>query len=92
MAALDRGEREAIQLTTEQKADVLIMDEWRGRMIAQRRGLPLIGALGVLGDSYQRALTDHPLEILAEMRQQGFRISGQLVARFEVLLKTKYVR
>jgi predicted nucleic acid-binding protein len=56
MAALDPGEREAIQLTTEQKADVLIMDERRGRAIAQRRGLPLTGALGVLGDAYQRAL------------------------------------
>lgn len=71
IAALDRGEREAIQLTTEQKADVLIMDEWKGRAIAQRRGLPLTGALGVLGDSYQRALIDRPLEILADMRRQG---------------------
>src|SRR5262245_3083328 len=34
-AALDRGEREAIQLTTEQKADALIMDERRGRAIAR---------------------------------------------------------
>ena len=91
-AALDRGEREAIQLTTEQKADVLIMDEWKGRAIAQHRGLPLTGALGVLGDSYRRALVDHPLEILADMRRQGFRISDQLVAKFEVLLRTRYTR
>src|SRR5260221_8239825 len=54
MAVLDRGEREAIQLTTEQKADVLIMDEWRGRAIAQRRALPLVGALGALGEGFQR--------------------------------------
>jgi predicted nucleic acid-binding protein len=92
MAALDRGEREAIQLITEQKADVLIMDEWRGRAIAQRRAIPLIGALGVLGESYQRALIDHPLGILASIRQQGFRISDQLVANFEILLRTKYTR
>ncbi len=92
MAALDRGEREAIQLTTEQKADVLIMDEWRGRAIAQRRGLPLVGALAVLGGSYQKTLTDEPLKILADMRKQGFRISGQLVMKFEVLLQTKYAR
>jgi|SRR5579859_2184376 len=92
MASLDRGEREAIQLTTEQKADVLIMDEWRGRAIAQRKGLPLVGALAVLGDSYQRALIDEPLKILADMRQEGFRISGQLVMKFEVLLQTKYAR
>ena len=92
VATLDRGEREAIQLATEQKADVLIMDEWKGRAIAQRRGLPLTGALGVLGDAYQRALLDRPLEILGGMRQQGFRISDQLAAKFEFLLRTRYAR
>ena len=44
MAALDRGEREAIQLATEQGADLLIMDEWKGRAIVQRRRLPLMVA------------------------------------------------
>ena len=92
LATLDPGEREAIQLTTEQKADVLIMDERRGRAIAQRRRLPLTGALGVLGDAYQRALIDHPIVILADIRQQGFRISDALVARFEALLVTRYAR
>jgi predicted nucleic acid-binding protein len=92
MTSLDLGEREAIQLTTEQKADVLIMDEWKGRAIAQRRGLPLVGALGILGDSYQRALIDDPLKILADVRRQGFRISDRLVSEFQVLLRTKYAR
>ena len=92
MDVLDRGEREAIQLATQEKADVLIMDEWQGRAIAQRRSLPLIGALGVLGASYQQALIDHPLRILAGMRQHGFRISDQLVAKFEILLQTQYAR
>ncbi|SPE24726.1 conserved hypothetical protein [Candidatus Sulfopaludibacter sp. SbA6] len=45
MAALDRGECEATQLVIERQADILIMDEWKGRAIAQSRGLPLIGAL-----------------------------------------------
>ena len=92
MVILDRGEREAIHLTIEQKADVLIIDEWKGRAIAQRRSLPIVGALGILGAGYQRALIDQPLNILSDMRQQGFRISGQLLSRFETLLRTKYVR
>lgn len=92
MTTLDLGEREAIQLTMEQKADVLIIDEWRGRTIAQRRGLPIIGALGVLGDSYRRRLIDDPLNILAAMRQQGFRVSDRLVSDFEALIRTKYAR
>ena len=92
IAALDLGERESIQLAFETKADVLIMDEWNGRAIVQSRGLPLTGALGVLGDAYRQGLIDDPLRILAEMRQQGFRISGQLVSRFQVLLRTRYAR
>jgi predicted nucleic acid-binding protein len=77
MGSLDRGEREAIQLAVEQKADILIIDEWKGRAIADRRGLPIIGALGVLGDAFRRGLIDDPHEILREMRQHGFRINDQ---------------
>lgn len=92
VTTLDLGEREAIQLTTEQKADLLIIDEWRGRAIARSRNLPIVGALGVLGDSYQRRLINDPLAILETMRQQGFRISDQLIADFAALLRTKYTR
>jgi len=89
---LDLGEREAIQLAVESKASVLIMDERKGRAIVQRRGLPLIGALGVLGEAHQRRILDNPLAVLQAMRQSGFRISNELVARFEVLLGTRYAR
>jgi predicted nucleic acid-binding protein len=92
MASLDRGEREAIQLAIEGRADVLIMDEWKGRAIARSRRLPLVGALGVLGDAYQRGLIDTPLEILADMRRGGFRISNEIVTEFEILLHTRYAR
>ena len=57
VATLDLGEREAIQLALERKADVLVVDEWKGRAVARSRALPLIGgALGVLGDAFQRRL------------------------------------
>lgn len=92
LATLDRGERESIQLATEQNADVLVMDEWKGRAIVRSRGLPLIGALGVLGDSYRRGLIGDPLGILQDMRQYGFRISDQLVVRFQILLGSRYAR
>lgn len=92
VATLDCGEREAIQLIVEKKADILIIDEWKGRAVAQRRGISLIGALGVLGYSYQRVLIDNPLKVLADMRQQGFRIGDQVVADFQVLLQTQYAR
>ena len=89
---LDGGECEAIQLSMELKADFLIMDERKGRSIAQARGIPFLGALGILGTSYQRALIDQPLKILDEMRQHGFRISIDLLTGFEILLRTRYAR
>ena len=89
-ASLDQGEAEAIQLAEEKHADLLIMDEWKGRTIAQRRGLPLTGALGILGIAYQKRILEDPMGILTMMRAQGFRIHWRLVASFQHLLQTKY--
>ena len=48
LGLLDMGEREAIQLAEEQHADLLLIDERKGRMEAKRRGLRTTGTLGVL--------------------------------------------
>jgi predicted nucleic acid-binding protein len=45
---LHRGETEAILLACQLKADVLLMDEKRGREAARQRGLVVAGALGEL--------------------------------------------
>jgi predicted nucleic acid-binding protein len=92
VANLDQGEAEAIQLAEEQHADLLILDEWKGREIAQRRGLPVTGALGILGRAYQQKFIDDPLHVLAAMRERGFRIHEELAKRFELLLHNRYSR
>jgi predicted nucleic acid-binding protein len=45
---LDRGETEAILLACQLNADVLLMDEKRGREAARQRGLVAAGVLGEL--------------------------------------------
>jgi predicted nucleic acid-binding protein len=92
IANLDRGESEAIQLAQQVNAEILLIDERRGRAIAHQRGLPIAGALSVLGDAYRSGLTESPLMLLTDLRQAGFRISDDLVGRFQDLLRTRYAR
>ena len=48
---LERGEAEAIALALELKATALLIDEARGRALAARLGLAVVGTLGVLRDA-----------------------------------------
>jgi predicted nucleic acid-binding protein len=51
LAALDPGERDAIILAGELKADQLIGDDRQGRHEAEKRGIPVIGTLGVIREA-----------------------------------------
>jgi predicted nucleic acid-binding protein len=53
---LDPGEAEAIALALEIKAELLLIDERRGRAIATRLGLRITGLLGILVEAKQRSL------------------------------------
>jgi predicted nucleic acid-binding protein len=45
---LHAGESAAIALAVERRADLLLMDELRGRTIARRFSIPTLGVLGIL--------------------------------------------
>jgi predicted nucleic acid-binding protein len=86
-ASLDRGEAEAITLALETRPDFLLMDERKGRRLAEERGLAVIGALGVLLEASRRGLVDQPLHVLDQLKAAGFRASGRLVDEFVARLK-----
>jgi len=45
---LDKGESESIQLAVDLDADILLIDEKRGRRLAVERGFKVVGVLGIL--------------------------------------------
>jgi uncharacterized protein len=54
---VDIGEAEAIALAKELQADLLLIDERKGRRLAVQEQLPVIGLLGVVLLAKRRALT-----------------------------------
>jgi len=58
LTKLDPGERDAIMLAIELRADQLIVDDREGRKHAEERRIPVIGTLGVLKEAATLGLLD----------------------------------
>ena len=79
---LDQGEAEAIALAIERGADLLLVDERRGRTTATRLGQRVVGVLGVLIEakrSRDLQAVRPVLDVLAS--EVGFRMTEALYAR-----------
>jgi len=80
-AQLDLGESEAVVLSLELGADLLLIDERAGRVVAQGKGLRVVGLLGLLSEAKQRGIIERLAPVVEEIRQADFRISTELVER-----------
>ncbi len=79
---LDGGEAEAIALAVELNADQVLIDERRGRMMAEQLNLPYIGILGILVEAKGQGLILEVKPLLdALIHQAGFWVAEPLYKR-----------
>jgi predicted nucleic acid-binding protein len=84
---LDPGERSAILLAENIGADLVLMDERRGRNMAKSRGLKVTGLIGVLDAAAELRLINLQ-EVLFKLRETDFWASPKILSD----LKAKHQR
>lgn len=84
---LDQGEAEAITLALEKQLPILI-DERKGRLIAQQKGLVVTGFLGLLLLAIQRNALTKPeaQQLLDQAINNGFHVSTKLYQQIITIL------
>jgi hypothetical protein len=82
-SVLDPGETEAIALAVKMGADLLLIDERKGRAEAIRLGLKTTGLLGVLLEAKKTGLLDHLATVLDQLvTVADFRVSAAVRLEF----------
>ena len=75
---LDAGESAAITLAMSISADRVLIDDWDGRVEAERRHLFVTGTLGVLAEAHLRRLLDFEAA-LTRLSRTNFYLSDELI-------------
>lgn len=76
---LDPGEATSISLASEFKDSLLIIDELKGRRIAEDLGIIISGSLGLLVIAKKKGIISSVKPIIEKVSQTNFRISNALI-------------
>lgn len=79
-ACLDSGEAASITLAWGNRPEsFLILDERRGRRVAQALGLPMAGVMAIIADAANLGLVDFE-DALQRLLSVGFQVSDEVIA------------
>lgn len=80
VTGLDAGESESLVLYEEKKADLLLIDEHKGRSVARKMAVEHIGTIGILMLAFDESLLtkDEVLELLKVLLAFDIRLSRKL--------------
>jgi predicted nucleic acid-binding protein len=78
-ANIDRGETEALVLSEEVGAGLVLLDDRRARDVAERLGLRFIGTIGLLRQARWQGLVPAAYPLLVELRRRGFWVGDPLL-------------
>ena len=76
---LDKGEASSIVLALEIDNSTLIIDEVKGRKIAQSLNIDIIGTIGVILLANQKGVINDVIGTILRLVNKGFRLSDKLI-------------
>ena len=76
---LDRGEASSIALALEIKNATVIIDEIKGRKIAQSFNIDIIGTIGIILLADKKGLISDVTSLILRLVNKGFRLSDNLI-------------